>query len=197
MPRKAAFLPKVKPIDQVRRTLSMGLAPERKFGGCLMSFGSPDPLADPAERALARVSRSCAELVFDPEEAVVFCDAVRTRGGAGLDLTGVGGNRDIRDGRILRFAGAVRGYRGKPRPLRHLDGFQRFGERADLVDLDENGIRVSLLDAAGKARLAAINEELSSLGTAFYVDAAVVAAAITWFGGKYMRMKTLPSHHKD
>ena len=67
-------------------------------------------------------------------------------------------------------------------------------ERAQAMSLLRTTGDLGLMSGAVVAGLVATH---SSLGTAFYVDAAVVAAAITWFGGKYMRMKTLPSHHKD
>ena len=41
---------------------------------------------------------------------------------------------------------------GRPAGARgHLDGVQRLGERADLVELDEDGVGRALLDALGEA----------------------------------------------
>ena len=82
----------------------------------------------------------CAELV-------VFGDAIRAAGRAGLDLAGIGRHGQVGDERVFRFAGAVRnhrsvvGVRGQPHRL------QRFGQRADLVHLDENRVADALLDA--------------------------------------------------
>ena len=59
---------------------------------------------------------------------------------AGLDLPAIGRDREIGDGRILGLAGAVRHDGGIAGALRHLDGGQRLGQRADLVDLDEDRI---------------------------------------------------------
>ena len=46
--------------------------------------------------------------------------------------------------------GAVAHHAAVPVALGHLDGIQRLGERADLVDLDEQGVGRARLDAAGE-----------------------------------------------
>ena len=66
---------------------------------------------------------------------------------AGLDLPAVGGDGEIGDGGIFRLARAVRHHRGVAGLVRHLDGGQRLGQRADLVDLDQDRIGDAVLDA--------------------------------------------------
>ena len=112
---------------------------------------SADARADLAKRLLARVARRRAELVLNSQETIVLRDAIRAGRRAGLDLPGVRGNRDIRNRRVLRFAGAMRRNRRIPRALRHLNGFQRFRQRANLVHLDQNRVRVPFRNAAREA----------------------------------------------
>src|SRR3954468_18769820 len=100
---------------------------------------------------LAAVERLLAELLLDAQELVVFGGAVGACKGAGLDLTAIGGDREVGDGGILGFAGAVRHHRGVAGLVRHLDGGERLGQRADLVDLDQDRVGPSGLDAFGKA----------------------------------------------
>src|SRR5208282_232520 len=85
---------------------------------------------------------------LDAEELVVFCDAIGARRGAGLDLAGAHGDDEIRDERVFGFAGAVRNHRRVIRFARYFDGFDRFGDGADLVELDENRVADAFGDAA-------------------------------------------------
>ena len=56
-------------------------------------------------------------------------------------------NGDVGDGGVLGLAGAV-GDDGRPAgAVRHLDGVERLGQGADLVELDENGVGRAELDA--------------------------------------------------
>ena len=50
-------------------------------------------------------------------------------------------NHQVRDERIFGFAGAVRNHRCVMRRRGHVHGLQRFGDRADLIQLDQNRIR--------------------------------------------------------
>src|SRR3954451_24786007 len=100
----------------------------------------------------AAVERLLAELLLDAQELVVFGGAIGARKGAGLDLSAIGGDREVRDGRILGLAGAVRHHRGVARLVRHLDGRERLGQRADLVDLDQDRVGEAAGDAIGEPR---------------------------------------------
>ena len=64
----------------------------------------------------------------------------------------VGRHRDVRDGRVFGLAGAMADDGGVVVVLGQLDGVERLGERADLVDLDE--------DRVGRAGVNALLEEL-------------------------------------
>src|SRR5690606_34859263 len=101
--------------------------------------------------AAARIFRRLAKLLLDADQLVIFREPVGTAEAAGLDLAAVGGNRKIGDRRILGLARAVRHYGGVARLMRHLDRFQRLRQRADLVDLDENGVGNAALDPIAKA----------------------------------------------
>src|SRR5271165_3783914 len=81
-----------------------------------------------------------AELLLDPDQLVVLGQTIRPRDRAGFDLSAIGRNREIGDRRVLRLAGPVRYHSGVAGPMRHIDGGQRLGERANLVDLDEDRI---------------------------------------------------------
>ena len=91
-----------------------------------------------------------AELFLDPEELVVLGHPVGAGGGAGLDLARAGGHGDVGDGRVLGLAGAVGDDVPVAGPLGHLDHVEGFGQRADLVDLDQDGVGHALLDALGQ-----------------------------------------------
>src|SRR3546814_20833192 len=54
---------------------------------------------------------------------------------------------DVGDGGVLGFAGAMRDHRRVVGRVGHGDRFQGFGERADLVDLDQDRVAHAALDA--------------------------------------------------
>jgi hypothetical protein len=77
---------------------------------------------------------------LDPQQLVVFADAVGAAQRAGLDLAGVGRHRDIGDGGVFRLTGAMADDRRVTGFLRHLNRIQRFRQRADLVDLYQDRV---------------------------------------------------------
>ena len=86
--------------------------------------------------------------------------ATRSRAGqrAGLDLRRGGGHREVGDGGVLGLAGAVRDDRGVAAPLGHGDRLQGLGQRADLVDLDQDRVGDALVDAfAGRSSVLVTN----------------------------------------
>src|SRR4029079_6608560 len=97
------------------------------------------------------VARGVAELALDAEEAVVLGDPLGARRGAGLDLARPGPDDEVGDRRVLGLARAVRDDGGPSRGARHLDRVERLGQRADLVELDEDGVRGGQLETAGAA----------------------------------------------
>src|SRR4051794_24657049 len=100
-----------------------------------------------SERVPAGIARRGAELLLDAQQLVVLVDALATRRRTGLDLAGVGANRQIGNGGVLGFTRAVRDHGGVARLARHFDGLERLGHAADLVDLDENRVSGAVGDA--------------------------------------------------
>src|SRR3954471_15766413 len=100
---------------------------------------------------LAAIERLLAELLLDAQELIVFGGPIGTRKGAGLDLPAIGGDGEIGDGGILGLARTVRHHRGIAGLVGHLDGRKRLGQRADLVDLDQDRVGPSRLDAVRQA----------------------------------------------
>ena len=84
---------------------------------------------------------------FNAHEAVVLGDAVCTAQGTGLDLAAVGSNCDVGNGGVLGFAGTVAGDGGVTVTVSHLNGVEGFGKGTNLVDLDEDGVACTHLDA--------------------------------------------------
>src|SRR4029079_12041318 len=98
-----------------------------------------DGRSDAIERATRKLA-GAPELLFDAEELVVLRDPVRTTGRPGLDLPCPGGDGEIGDERILGLARSVRDHRQISRRSRHLDRLERFAQRSDLIDLDQNRV---------------------------------------------------------
>src|ERR1035437_10761322 len=77
----------------------------------------------------------------DAEKLVVFADAIGTASRASLDLAGAGSNREVRDEGVFGLAGAVADDAGVPVASAEFEGFERLGDRANLIDLDQDGVR--------------------------------------------------------
>src|SRR3546814_18613879 len=82
--------------------------------------------------AISRICGRGAQFFLDADELVVLCQPVRPGERAGLDLSAVGGDGKIGNGRILRLARPLRHHRRIPRAMRRLDRLQRLAERPDL-----------------------------------------------------------------
>ncbi len=113
-------------------------------------FMGGDLLLQVEEGLHARILGDVAQFLFDAEQLVVLGHAIRAARRAGLDLAGVEGHGDVGDGRVFGLAGAVRNDGGVAGAVGHLDGVQRLGQGADLVDLDEDGVADMLLNAGGQ-----------------------------------------------
>ena len=61
-------------------------------------------------------------------------------GRAGLDLAAADGDREVGDRGVLGLAGAVAHHRAVAAAVRQVDRVERLGERADLVDLDQQRV---------------------------------------------------------
>jgi len=96
------------------------------------------------ENAVAAEYGQFAKFIFDSQQLVVFRYPFASRSGPCFDLTHVRRNSKIGYVGVFRFTGTVRDNTGITRALRHLDGSQGFGDRADLVELDENTVWQSL-----------------------------------------------------
>src|SRR5690349_4064442 len=92
------------------------------------------------ECATTGIAGGGAQLLFNPQQLVVFGDPLAARRGAGLDLAGVQGYDQVTDRGIFRLAGTVGHHGGPARPLRQFDRLDGLGQGADLVQLDQHGI---------------------------------------------------------
>src|SRR3972149_2366162 len=105
----------------------------------------------PFQYTPARVARPLPQLLLDAQEAVVLGGALAAGRRAGLDLAGAGGHGQVGDGGVLRLAAAVRDHTRPAGPPRLVDGGQRLGQRADLVELDQHRVGRLLAYAAADA----------------------------------------------
>ena len=60
--------------------------------------------ADAVKRVAAGILRRIAEILFNPQQLVVFGDPVAAGNGSGLDLQGVGSHGDVRDRGVFGLA---------------------------------------------------------------------------------------------
>jgi hypothetical protein len=81
-----------------------------------------------------------AEYWFDAQKLIVFSRGDSSAERAGFDLAAVRRHGEVRDGRVLGFAGAVGKDGGAFVRLREGDRLERFGQRADLIHLHENPV---------------------------------------------------------
>src|SRR5688500_20057866 len=88
----------------------------------------------PLLKQRAGVERAGVELFFDAEELVVLGHAVAAAGGAGFDLAGAEADGEVGDGAVFGLAAAVAGNAGVAVAVSQVNGGDRLGERADLVD---------------------------------------------------------------
>src|SRR4051794_14257238 len=103
------------------------------------------------ERRRAGEDAEAVELCLDAQEAVVLGDALGTRRSTRLDLTGPGGNGQIRNCRVLGLAAAMADDRAPTVALRRGDYVERLGKRADLVELHQDGVGAALEEPARHA----------------------------------------------
>src|SRR5437762_327992 len=96
----------------------------------------------------ARILRHRTQLLLDSQQLVVLGDTIRATGGARLYLSRAGGNGEIGNECVFRLARTVRDDRLVTVRFRHLDRLEGFGERADLIELDQNRVRDIRFDSA-------------------------------------------------
>src|SRR5215207_4473339 len=109
-----------------------------------------DPMDSSEEVAGARVEGRTSEGLLYAQELVVLRDALAAGRRACLDLAGIHGHGEVGDRRVLGLPAAVADHRriaGLVRELHRLEGLR---ERADLVDLYEDGVSDAIAYAAGE-----------------------------------------------
>src|SRR5882672_4409247 len=113
------------------------------------SASNPTPPAIPAMRMRVTGRRDDGRDSAPRPRVPRRCGAAdcTARRAAGLDLPDAGRDREIRDERVLGLARTVRDHRAVAIAPRQLDALQRLGECADLIHLDEDGVRDALFDA--------------------------------------------------
>ena len=99
------------------------------------------------ESCHAGVNGAAAQLLLNAQQLVVLCNTLGTAGSTGLDLAGVQRHGQIGNGGVLGLTGAVRADGGVTGLVSHLDGFQSFGNRADLVQFDQDRVACTQPDA--------------------------------------------------
>src|SRR5690606_119083 len=95
----------------------------------------------PLGKPRASVKRVLAKILFQPQQLIVLGHTVSTGGRSGFDLTVGHRDGEVGDERILGFATAVADHAAVTAALSEPHGVDRFGKRADLVDLYENAVR--------------------------------------------------------
>ena len=91
------------------------------------------------------------EFFFDAKQLVVLGHAVTAAGGTRFDLAGGKTNCQVRDEGILGLAAAMAGDRRVSVASCQLNRFDRFGQCADLIDLDQDTVGDAFIDAALQA----------------------------------------------
>src|SRR5271168_3950544 len=142
------FLPRELWVREFPKWHSDRLRRQRESAG----WASCLPLAQKlAQRGFAVEARRAAEFFFDAQELVVLGNAVGAAGGRGLDLPRSGSHGKIGDKSVLGLPRAVRNDGVVSRFAGHLDRVDRFRYRPDLIQLDQNGVADSFLNAAGES----------------------------------------------
>src|SRR5882762_9858085 len=100
------------------------------------------------KNGLAGKTRCRAKLLFDAQQLIVFRDTIGARSRSGFDLSRSSGYGKIRDEGVFGLAGAMRNDGFVSGLSRQFDGVNRFGHAANLVQLDQNRVGDSIVDAA-------------------------------------------------
>jgi hypothetical protein len=85
--------------------------------------------------------------LLNPQELVEFRHPLAAAARTGLDVAGAGRHRQIRDEGVLGFARPVGDEAAVAIARRQFHRVQRFRHRADLIQLDEDGVADSLVDS--------------------------------------------------
>ncbi len=124
---------------------------------------------DSEENRSAREFCGGTELFFDAKKLVVFCDAIGPGSGACFDLARASGDGEIGDESVFGFAAAMRNDGVVPGFAGEFDGVNGLRDATDLIELDEDCVGNSFVDAAreplGVGHKEIIADELDSLLT--------------------------------
>src|ERR1039457_4144798 len=112
------------------------------------------------ERRLPGEARPRTEGLLDPQQPVVLRDPLAPASGTGLEMSGTDGDGEIGERGVLRLAGTMRHEDAVARAPGHRDRLERFGDRADLVELDEDGVRP--LSFTPRAMISGFVQKMSS-----------------------------------
>src|SRR6188768_3198566 len=99
------------------------------------------------ENLPSRIPSGIAEVLFDPQKLVVFCDAVGSAKTAGFDLAGVHSDGEVGNEGVFRFSGTMRNNGGHVIRARELDCIECFRERPDLIHFNKDRVCSSLFDS--------------------------------------------------
>src|ERR1700733_13900410 len=102
-------------------------------------------------RERASVAGRRADDFFDAQQLVVFTHAISAAGRTGFDLPRAERYGKVGDRGVLGFAGAMADHRRVAGASGHLHAVDCFGQRADLVYLDQDAVGDSLFDPLLKA----------------------------------------------
>ena len=87
-----------------------------------------------------RITRGVAKFFFEAQELVVLRDAIWARKRTRLNLSGIRRDGEVGNESIFRFTRAMRDDCRVQVGFREFNTVQRFGKRADLIDLNQNWI---------------------------------------------------------
>src|SRR5690625_4727170 len=99
------------------------------------------------ELGTTAINRLITQLGFNAQQTVVLGNAIRAAQRTGLDLSGRRGHRQVGNGGVFGFPGAMGDYSGVACVLGHLDGVEGFRQRADLIELNQYGVGDFFIDA--------------------------------------------------
>ena len=150
-PRRPA--PRARLVNRARRRLGRGGCGRAAAGpGRWLRAGHQSAGGPPREGAGARVAAASSSSSSMRSSWLYL--ATRSRAGrrAGLDLAAVRGDREVGDGGVLGLAGPVADHAAEAVAVGERHGVERLGQRADLVDLDQQRVGATARRCRGASR---------------------------------------------
>src|SRR5882757_3300453 len=121
-----------------------------EFSATRIVRNSPQQIGSGKNRATGKFCRG-AEFFLDAQKLIVFGDAIGTGSGTGFNLARAGGDGEIGDKGVFGFAAAMRNDGVVSVFARKFDSVDRFGDAADLIELDENRVGNAFVNATREA----------------------------------------------